>query len=90
MCPIDSPSRLNEAARLRATRQTSSRLPVRNCHSRRSAVNCGVHQPGAAAHPETMSEGVQAGGIVLWGDRVVLRLAAKDAWVLPKGHVEEG
>lgn len=32
----------------------------------------------------------QAGGIVLIGDRLVVRRTASGDWVLPKGHVEPG
>lgn len=37
-----------------------------------------------------MSEILQAGGIVFWGDGVVLRRTAKGEWVFPKGHIEDG
>jgi 8-oxo-dGTP pyrophosphatase MutT (NUDIX family) len=32
----------------------------------------------------------QAGGIVVWGDKVVLRCTDKHNLVLPKGHIEAG
>jgi diadenosine hexaphosphate hydrolase (ATP-forming) len=32
----------------------------------------------------------QAGGIVIWGDKVVLRLTKAGHLVLPKGHIEAG
>lgn len=33
---------------------------------------------------------VQAGGIILWRDRVVLRRTAKGEWVFPKGWIDPG
>jgi len=33
---------------------------------------------------------IEAGGIVFWGDKVVLRRNPKGHWLFPKGHIEEG
>lgn len=33
---------------------------------------------------------VQAGGIIVWRDRVVLRRTAKGEWVFPKGWIDPG
>jgi len=33
---------------------------------------------------------LEAGGIVFWGDKVVLRRNPKGHWLFPKGHIEEG
>ncbi|MBI4213524.1 MAG: NUDIX domain-containing protein [Chloroflexi bacterium] len=33
---------------------------------------------------------VQAGGIIVWRDRIVLRRTAKGEWVFPKGWIDPG
>ena len=33
---------------------------------------------------------VQAGGIIVWRDRIVLRRTANNEWVFPKGWIEPG
>ena len=37
-----------------------------------------------------MTEPVQAGGIILWRDRVVLRRTLLGEWVFPKGWIDPG
>jgi len=37
-----------------------------------------------------VTEAVQAGGIIVWRDRVVLRRTARGEWVFPKGWIDPG
>jgi diadenosine hexaphosphate hydrolase (ATP-forming) len=41
-------------------------------------------------HPDGLMEAVQAGGIIVWRDRIVLRRTLRGEWVFPKGWIDPG